>query len=140
MHALAREALRQRFQGLPATEQAELHARAAAWLAANGLIEAAASHMLQSGQQQQAYDLAERSLYEALVQRGRHGTVLEWVSRLPAEELDRRPRLLLAAARHPCAARRGRRATLRMRTDSRQRGGVRRRPGPLCATAPALGR
>ena len=98
MHALAREALRQRFLELPTQEQADLHARAAAWLAANGLIEAAASHMLQSGQHQQAYDLAERSLYEALVQRGRHGTVLEWVSRLPAEELDRRPRLLLAAA------------------------------------------
>ena len=67
------------------------------WLE-NGLIEAAASHMLQSGQSQQAYDLAERSLYESLVQRGRQGTVLEWLSRLPAEELERRPRLLLAAA------------------------------------------
>jgi LuxR family maltose regulon positive regulatory protein len=29
--------------------------------------------------------------------RGRHGAVLTWLERLPAEELDRRPRLLLAA-------------------------------------------
>ena len=29
---------------------------------------------------------------------GHHGAVLEWLSRLPAEELDSRPRLLLAAA------------------------------------------
>lgn len=98
MHALAREALRQRFAELPPSEQAELHGRAAAWLAANGMIDAAAAHMLQAGQHQQAFDLAERGLYEALVQRGRHGAVLEWVACLPAEELDRRPRLLLAAA------------------------------------------
>ena len=45
-----------------------------------------------------AYDLAERSLYESLMTRGRQSTVLEWLARLPADEVDRRPRLLLAAA------------------------------------------
>ena len=98
MHTLARDALRRRFNELPVHEQATLNARAATWLAQNGLVEAAAGHMLQSGQSQQAYDLAEKGLYEALVQRGRQGTVLEWLSRLPADELERRPRLLLAAA------------------------------------------
>ena len=50
------------------------------------------------GQREKAYELAERSLYESLMARGRQGAVLEWLARLPADELDRRPRLLLAAA------------------------------------------
>ncbi len=98
MHALARDELRRRFALLPAPEQALLHARAAESLAAMGLVEAAARHELAAGRREAAYDLAERSLYESLMAHGRQGTVLEWLARLPAEELDRRPRLLLAAA------------------------------------------
>ncbi|HSW27720.1 MAG TPA: AAA family ATPase, partial [Burkholderiaceae bacterium] len=98
MHTLARDELRRRFARLPADEQAALHARAAAGLAAQGLIESAALHALASGQREMAYDLAERSLYDSLMARGHQGTVLEWLSRLPAEEVDRRPRLLLAVA------------------------------------------
>jgi LuxR family maltose regulon positive regulatory protein len=98
MHALARDQLRRRFAMLPAGEQAALHARAAEGLAAQGLIEPAALHALAAGQRETAYDLAERSLYESLMARGHQGTVLEWLSRLPAAEVDRRPRLLLAVA------------------------------------------
>lgn len=98
MHTLAREELRRRFAMLPTDEQAQLHARAAEGLTAHGLIESAALHALAAGQRDAAYDLAERSLYESLMARGRQGTVLEWLRRLPAEEVDRRPRLLLAAA------------------------------------------
>jgi LuxR family maltose regulon positive regulatory protein len=98
MHSLAREVLRERFAALPADEQAALHARAADWLAEQGLLELAAGHALAAGQRDRAYELAERSLYESLMTRGHQGSVLEWLARLPAEELDRRPRLLLAAA------------------------------------------
>ncbi len=98
MHALARDELRRRFDQLPAAEQAALQAAAAAALAARGLLEAAAGHALAAGQREAAYDLAERSLYESLMAHGRQGAVLEWLARLPADELDRRPRLLLAAA------------------------------------------
>jgi LuxR family maltose regulon positive regulatory protein len=98
MHSLAREALRERLQQLPADAQQALHARAADWLATNGLLEDAAQHALASGQRQLAYELAERSLYESLMTQGRQGTVLAWLAHLPPEELDRRPRLLLAAA------------------------------------------
>ena len=98
MHTLARDELRRRFALLPAAEQAALHARAAEGLAAQGLIESAALHALAAGQRETAYDLAERSLYESLMTRGHQGAVLEWLSRLPAEEVDRRPRLLLAVA------------------------------------------
>ena len=98
MHALAREELQQRFAGLPADEQAALHERAAEGLAGIGRIEAAALHALAAGRREAAYDLAERSLYESLMAQGGQGTVLEWLARLPAEEVDRRPRLMLAAA------------------------------------------
>jgi LuxR family maltose regulon positive regulatory protein len=98
MHALARDVLRQRFAALDAAQQVGAHARAAQWLAEHGFLDDAARHALTAGQHQTAYALAERSLYESLMRRGRRGTVLEWLGQLPADELDRRPRLLLAAA------------------------------------------
>lgn len=98
LHTLARDALRQRFAALPEAERRGLHARAAEGLAVMGMTDAAARHALAAGQHEIAYDLAERSLYDSLMARGRQGAVLEWLARLPADELDRRPRLLLAAA------------------------------------------
>jgi LuxR family transcriptional regulator, maltose regulon positive regulatory protein len=98
MHSLARDELRHRFAGLPAAEQAALHVRASEALAERGLIESAARHALAAGQPEVAYDLAERTLYDSLIRRGHQGTVLDWLARLPAPEVDRRPRLLLAAA------------------------------------------
>ena len=98
MHALVRDVLRHRFTGLDAAQQVRAHARAAQWLADQDFLDDAARHALAAGQHQHAYGLAERSLYESLMRRGRHGAVLEWLGQLPAEELDRRPRLLLAAA------------------------------------------
>ena len=98
MHTLARDVLRKLFSALTAAQQGEAHARAAAWLADHGLLEYAARHALTAGEQQKAYGLAERSLYESIMRHGRQGAVLEWLAQLPAAELDRRPRLLLAAA------------------------------------------
>jgi LuxR family maltose regulon positive regulatory protein len=98
IHALAREELRRRFAALPADEQTVLHERAADWLAGRGFVEAAVGQALASGQREKAYELAEQSLYEAFVTRGRRGAALDWVARLPTDELDRRPRLLLTAA------------------------------------------
>ena len=98
MHMLARDELRRRFALLPAAEQAALHKRAAEGLAAQGWIEPAAQHALAAGQHELAYGLAEQSLYDSLMSRGHQGTVLGWLTRLPPEEVDRRPRLLLAAA------------------------------------------
>jgi LuxR family maltose regulon positive regulatory protein len=98
MHALARDVLRRRVQALPEAEQRGLHARAAAWLAANGLLERAAEHALRAGQRESACELAERSLYGSLMTRGNQRTVLDWLARMAEDELDRHPRLLLAAA------------------------------------------
>jgi LuxR family maltose regulon positive regulatory protein len=98
MHTLVRDSLRGRFAALPAPEQAALHGAAADWLAAEGFSEDAARHALAAGRAEQAYALAERTLYDAIVSRGRQGAVLDWLQRLPPDELDKRPRLLLAAA------------------------------------------
>lgn len=98
MHTLARDVLRQEFNALSADRQATAHARAAQWLGGRGLLEDAARHALAAGQRELAYELAERSLYESIVTHGKQGVVLDWLDQLPAEELDRRPRLLLAAA------------------------------------------
>jgi LuxR family maltose regulon positive regulatory protein len=98
LHALVRDSLRARLAALPPADVAGLHARAADWLAAAGWTESAAWHALAAGLREQAYALAERSLYEAMMARGRLSAVLDWLHHLPADELDRRPRLLLAAA------------------------------------------
>jgi LuxR family maltose regulon positive regulatory protein len=98
MHALARDVLREGFSALPSQAQALAHARASEWLAERGMLEDAARHALVAGQRERAYELAERSLYESIMTHGRQGVVLDWLAQLPPEELDRRPRLLLAAA------------------------------------------
>ena len=98
MHALARDVLREDFTALPADVQAGAHVRASEWLAERGMLEDAARHALAGGQRVRAYELAERSLYESIMTHGRQSVVLEWLAQLPPGELDRRPRLLLAAA------------------------------------------
>lgn len=98
MHALAREALRARFAQLPGQERAALHARAAQALAGVGWIDAAAEHALAAGQRDRAFELAERGLYDSIMGRGRQEAVIDWLGRLPPEEVESRPRLLLAAA------------------------------------------
>lgn len=97
LHTLARDVLRARLAELPAAEQAELHSRAARWLEDHGLLEEAARHALAAGKRELAFDLAEQCLYDAAMQ-GHVGMVLDWVELLPEAELDRRPRLRLAAA------------------------------------------
>jgi LuxR family transcriptional regulator, maltose regulon positive regulatory protein len=98
LHALARDALSERFGGLPAEERAELHLRAAQWLSAKGLVAAAARHAMAAGRRDWACELAERSLYDSLMARGRLDDVREWFGIIPRAESEARPRLLLAAA------------------------------------------
>ncbi|WP_425469474.1 LuxR C-terminal-related transcriptional regulator [Paraburkholderia azotifigens] len=97
LHVLVRDVLRGRLDALPEPERAELHSRASAWLAAHGMLDEAARHAHAAGQHQAAYDLAERCLYEA-VKMGNLSAVRDWLELLPEDELERRPRLRLAAA------------------------------------------
>lgn len=109
LHMLARSALGTRLAELPRDEQVELHVRAMRWLAEHGMNEEAARHAHAAGQREVAFELAGRSLYDAVMQ-GRLDTALEWLELLPDQELDRHPGLRLAAAwalalseRHPQA-------------------------------------
>ena len=97
LHALARDALRLRLADLPEAELGTLPRRAMDWLAERGMTQEAARHAHAAGQRQQAYDMAERCMYDAVTQ-GYHGTVLEWLEDLPESDLDSRPQLRLAAA------------------------------------------
>ncbi|HJV25196.1 MAG TPA: LuxR C-terminal-related transcriptional regulator [Aromatoleum sp.] len=97
LHTLARDAMRARLAEWPADERVELNLRAMRWLEQHGMLEKAARHALAAGHRDAAYDLAEHCLYDAVMQ-GQLGMVLEWVELLPEAELDRRPRLRLAAA------------------------------------------
>ena len=97
IHPLARELLHQRFATLPESERQALHQRASAWLAEHDLVEAAARQALLGGQNNLAYSLGETWLCELML-RGPFTRVLDWLEQLPPEELERRPRMRLAAA------------------------------------------
>lgn len=97
LHNLARDAFRTRLAKLPQQELTELHVRALQWMAGRGMIHEAARHAHAAGQHEVAYDLAEQCLYDAVTQ-GHQETVLGWLELLPEAELNKRPRLLLAAA------------------------------------------
>ncbi|SAK66242.1 LuxR C-terminal-related transcriptional regulator [Caballeronia ptereochthonis] len=97
LHPLVRDVLQTRFGALADAERAELHRRAARWLGARGMLEQAARHAHAAGEREHAYELAERSLHDA-VKQGQLGTVLDWLERLPEPELEKRPRLRLAVA------------------------------------------
>ncbi|MCJ1887284.1 LuxR C-terminal-related transcriptional regulator [Pseudomonas sp. LA21] len=97
IHPLAREFLQQRVAMLPQAHRCELHERAASWLESRGFFEEAARHYLSAERPAQAYGMIEQCLYE-IVLRGEFGRVIEWVGALPAEEVESRPRMCLAAA------------------------------------------
>ncbi|PJO59438.1 LuxR C-terminal-related transcriptional regulator [Burkholderia pseudomallei] len=111
LHTLVRDVLRMRLAQWRDDERNRLHDRASAWLAAHGMIEEAARHAHAAGRHQAALELAERCLHDA-VKQGHLQAMLDWLELLPEAELERRPRLRLAAAwalalgeRHPEAAR-----------------------------------
>lgn len=97
IHPLAREFLQQRLAQLPHARRCELHRRAAAWLEARGFFEEAARHYLSAELPAQAYSMIEQCLYEIML-RGQFNRVIDWVGELPAEEVESRPRMCLAAA------------------------------------------
>ncbi|WP_179403312.1 LuxR C-terminal-related transcriptional regulator [Burkholderia guangdongensis] len=97
LHTLAHGVLGARAAELPDDERHALHVRAMRWLAEHGMNEEAARHAHAAGERETAYDLAGRSLYDAVMQ-GRVATALDWLELLPGDALDRHPGLRLAAA------------------------------------------
>ncbi|WP_271407959.1 helix-turn-helix transcriptional regulator [Pseudomonas sp. Q1-7] len=97
IHPLAREFLQKRVAMLPEQRRYALHLRAAAWLEARGFFEEAARHYLCAQRPAQAYGMIEQCLYEIML-RGQFNRVIEWIGELPAEEVESRPHMCLAAA------------------------------------------
>jgi LuxR family maltose regulon positive regulatory protein len=97
LHMLACDALRLRLAELPEQERADLHSRAQDWFAAHGMLTQAARHAREAGREGVAVELAQKGLYEAVIQ-GHMGTMREWLDVLPESVLDQHPQLRLAAA------------------------------------------
>jgi LuxR family maltose regulon positive regulatory protein len=83
------------FEQLPRESKSSAHARAAEWLGEHGFGEEAARHALLGGQDESAFDLAERSLYEVLVT-GQVSRIASWAKHLSPEQLKNRPHLRIA--------------------------------------------
>ncbi|MEB2514082.1 LuxR C-terminal-related transcriptional regulator [Pseudomonas sp. YuFO20] len=97
IHPLAREFLLGRFSDLSLMQRQTFHERAAIWLEEHALFEEAARQYLLAGHTTQTYEMVEQCLYEIML-RGQFSRVLEWVEKLPAQEVESRPRMCLAAA------------------------------------------
>jgi LuxR family maltose regulon positive regulatory protein len=95
IHPIARETLASQCETLPAQQRRAMHTRAAQWLAEHEMFEEAAEHALSAGDHEFAYDLIERCLHEIAVQ-GRVSRVMDWLQRLPPEEIERRPQIRIA--------------------------------------------
>lgn len=97
LHPLFIEHLQSRLEAFTPEVRRELHATAAEWLAAHGMVEQAAEHAFVAGRTQQAMDWIEKRLRYLGVQ-GRIVEVLAWLDRLPPEEITRREGIQLTAA------------------------------------------
>jgi LuxR family maltose regulon positive regulatory protein len=97
MHPLAREALRERWGGLPLAERSEIARKASQWYAECGLYESAAEQSLLAGDAEAALELVERHSHQMTIQ-GRGATVFAWYQRLSPKETRQHPRLWAPAA------------------------------------------
>jgi ATP/maltotriose-dependent transcriptional regulator MalT len=95
-HHLFADALRARLAARDADRVAGLHAAAAGWLAANGLLGDAVRHAIASGDQERTADLVELTLAD-LRRRRQDRTLREWLAALSDDVVRRRPLLAMFA-------------------------------------------
>jgi LuxR family transcriptional regulator, maltose regulon positive regulatory protein len=95
-HHLFADLLRARLQAEQPGRVPELHLYAAAWYAERGLADDAIRHALAAGEVTWAARLIEQHFDELFYLRGEGATVQRWLSALPADLVQTRPRLLLA--------------------------------------------
>jgi LuxR family transcriptional regulator, maltose regulon positive regulatory protein len=96
-HRLFADLLRARLQHADPDRVPVLHRNAAAWLEANGQADAAVDHALAAGEASWAARLVEQHSQERF-QHSEGATVDRWLSALPAEVVQTRPRLSLSRA------------------------------------------
>ena len=100
-HHLFADYLRRRLDRDHPDRVADLHSRASAWFAEQGLVPEAVAHALVGGDVRQATDLVERNAMP-LVEHSRMVSLLGLLGRLPATAADDRPGLLMAVAWANC--------------------------------------
>jgi LuxR family maltose regulon positive regulatory protein len=89
-HRLFSDLLRQRLVLLFPERKLLLHKRASQWYEINGYPEAAIEHAFQGEENQRAAKLIEEAA-EATLMQSQVTTLLSWIRRLPAKELQTRP-------------------------------------------------
>lgn len=93
-HNLFADVLRHRLRQVQPALVAELHLRAARWLADNGWLSEAITHAFAAQTPEEAASLIEREA-EATLKRGEYMTLQGWLGRLPEAVLHAHPRLCL---------------------------------------------
>jgi LuxR family transcriptional regulator, maltose regulon positive regulatory protein len=97
-HQLFADLLRARLQAEQPGRVPQLHRNAAAWYQEHGLADDAIRHAVATGEMIWAARLIERHFDTLYTLRGEGATIQRWLSALPAETAQARPRLLLAQA------------------------------------------
>ena len=97
-HHLFADLLRARLQQEQPGRVPELHRNAAVWYAERGLADDAIRHAVAAGEMTWAARLIEQHFDELFYLRGEGATVQRWLSALPGDLVQTRPRLLLAQA------------------------------------------
>lgn len=98
LHPLLREMMLARFSALNEDTQREVHARAWTWFRDRGQLEEAVRHAVQAGESAQAAGLME-ACAQSLFMRGERRALNALLQQLPAEQLERSPKLRLWLAR-----------------------------------------
>ena len=97
-HHLFADLLRVRLQEERPGLAARLHRNAAAWYDEHGLADDAIRHAMAAGEPAWAARLIEQDFDMVYNMRGEGATIQRWISALPADLVQSRPRLLLAQA------------------------------------------
>ena len=85
-HQLFADLLKKRLRQSYSTEEAELHARASRWYEQNDLPSPAMEHAFQARDFARAARLLDQSA-EAILNRGEYRGLLQWIQRLPEEQI-----------------------------------------------------
>ncbi|MBC2637875.1 MULTISPECIES: serine/threonine-protein kinase [unclassified Rhodococcus (in: high G+C Gram-positive bacteria)] len=96
-HHLFADFLRRRLQRDQPTRIADLHRTASRWFAANELLSEAVDQSLAGGDPGHAAELVDSRGF-ALIERSQMATALGLIGKLPSDQIERRPRLQIAAA------------------------------------------
>jgi LuxR family maltose regulon positive regulatory protein len=104
-HSLFRDYLLTRLRRDKTIEVEELHKRARDWYAGNGQYDLAVKHAMVTNSIEDAIDLLDQCALSVLSQ-GRYRTLIQWMEKLPAEEVRQRVRLQMSLAVSLCLSHR----------------------------------